>query len=219
MAERVRTLKGVVGALVLFVLVMGGYLSRRVYRHGSRRDWSRRRFPAHACPSAAGLDAALDHSRRHREDDLRPVLHPLRRDHVLQLREPRRAAGRSQAPHSWGRRAADPRAAAHFRNLSGAGDGVGEPVDDALDGADLLSRRPGPGHRSDLVRHLRRGGDRDQPDHASHRAQCVRFEDHHPGYRNAHHLRGVIPFVAMDIVRALLLLAIPALALAIPRSM
>jgi C4-dicarboxylate transporter DctM subunit len=30
---------------------------------------------------------------------------------------------------------------------------------------------------------------------------------------------GVVPFVAMDIVRILLLLAVPALALAIPRTM
>ncbi len=52
---------------------------------------------------------------------------------------------------------------------------VGQHCHDAADRAHLLSLGGGSGLRSDLVRHHRRGGDRNQPDHAAHRIErlCV----------------------------------------------
>jgi TRAP-type C4-dicarboxylate transport system permease large subunit len=95
----------------------------------------------------------------------------------------------------------------------------GRAVDDSADGAGLLPARRPPRLRSGVVRHHHRRRRDDRTDQSAGRHEHVRRQEHAAGRCDAHHLRGVTPFVVATIVLLALLVAFPSISLILPKLM
>ncbi len=73
--------------------------------------------------------------------------------------------------------------------------------------------------RSDLVRRHHRDDGRTRPDSSAGRHECLRHQERGQGRLLSTIFKGVIPFVATDLIRLVILIAFPVLATWLPQRM